>query len=730
MRRLLFIFLLCLTAGTVIAQDVEDDKGFITRMLQDNLSGAGRVVTIDGFAGALSSRARIERLTIADATGVWFIIENIVLDWNRLALLSGRLDVNELSADNIELLRLPETTSTGPAPEASVFSLPELPIAINIVAMNIANIHLAEPVLGETVNAALNGALQMEGGAGSAKLSLIRSDGKTGTLTLDGAFANETNVLDIEFSLQEQSGGILADALDLPGLPSLDFHLSGHDPLSDFTADISLGTDGSPRFSGTIELRDDASEEGTKIFSAALGGDISPLFLPEYQPFFGDNTQLVLKGSRTQIGRLDIRELSLKTAAVDLIGALILAEDGMPEQFNITGTLSGADDIVALLPLPGVPVKLVSANIKAEFQAAQHNRWSLEAGFDQLSKDGFAINNGKVTASGIIERSDTGNRRITADIKSSLSGLQSADPALAKAMGSDASAITRIIWQDNEGVTFENLDISAGGIDITGHATLSGPSDNLRLAGDTTVVADDLNRFSDLLNLPIGGKADVKVAGWVEPLGGAFDTTITGHSTDLVLGPDPLPALLKGTSTLDIAIKRDLDGLHLQGLNLKTNAVMISADGNLQTGASDLNFDASLKDIALIAEGFNGPATLTGTVRQDGKPWTIDAKAKGPANTTLSLSGTVITDPVTADLDIRGDFPLGLADQYLPSNITLNGDGKIRLKMNGPLALSAFSGTISTSGASVALPTYNVSLTDISATASLSNGRASIESKA
>ena len=40
-----------------MAIEAEDDKGFLTRFLQSRLSGAGRTVQIDGFQGALSSRA-------------------------------------------------------------------------------------------------------------------------------------------------------------------------------------------------------------------------------------------------------------------------------------------------------------------------------------------------------------------------------------------------------------------------------------------------------------------------------------------------------------------------------------------------------------------------------------------------------------------------------------------------------------------------------------------------
>ena len=40
-----------LSFGAAQAQD-DDDKGFLTRTIQNALSGAGRTVSIDGFEGA------------------------------------------------------------------------------------------------------------------------------------------------------------------------------------------------------------------------------------------------------------------------------------------------------------------------------------------------------------------------------------------------------------------------------------------------------------------------------------------------------------------------------------------------------------------------------------------------------------------------------------------------------------------------------------------------------
>jgi translocation and assembly module TamB len=69
MRRLaLAVFCAVVAATPVAAQD--DDRGRLIRFLESQLSdGADRQVRIDGFRGALSSEAELDRLTISDATG-------------------------------------------------------------------------------------------------------------------------------------------------------------------------------------------------------------------------------------------------------------------------------------------------------------------------------------------------------------------------------------------------------------------------------------------------------------------------------------------------------------------------------------------------------------------------------------------------------------------------------------------------------------------------------------
>ena len=101
MRRILAIAglaaVLCVPA---VAQD-DDGGGFIERKLEELLSGAGRDVQVTGFAGALSSQATLDTLTISDDEGVWLTLSDVSLNWNRSALLRGRVEVTELTAAEI-----------------------------------------------------------------------------------------------------------------------------------------------------------------------------------------------------------------------------------------------------------------------------------------------------------------------------------------------------------------------------------------------------------------------------------------------------------------------------------------------------------------------------------------------------------------------------------------------------------------------------------------------------
>jgi len=218
---ILSIALACL-ALPLLAQTPEQDRGYLQALLEDNLSGAGRDVRIIGFSGALSSQATVDELTIADKDGIWITLNEVTLDWTRSALLRGRVEINRLTAREIVLARLPQADEelSPEMAEAKPFQLPDLPVSVNIGEISAETLTLGSPILGEEIDLQLFGRLSLGGGEGAAEIDVTRLDGR-GAVQLDASFVNETEVLALDLSLEEDEGGIAATLLQLPDRPAL-----------------------------------------------------------------------------------------------------------------------------------------------------------------------------------------------------------------------------------------------------------------------------------------------------------------------------------------------------------------------------------------------------------------------------------------------------------------------------------------------------------------------------
>ena len=196
--------------------DSDEEQGsFLEQLIEEQLSDSGRQVVVSGFEGALSGRATLDRLTIADDEGVWLTVTDAVLDWDRRALLSGRVDIAEITASEILLPRGPAPTAGAPTPEASGFSLPELPVSIDIEKLAADRILIGEPILGAELEASIAGAIKLEGGEAAAQLEIARLDGR-GEFSLNVAYSNTTTNLALDLWVREEAEGVLADLLELP----------------------------------------------------------------------------------------------------------------------------------------------------------------------------------------------------------------------------------------------------------------------------------------------------------------------------------------------------------------------------------------------------------------------------------------------------------------------------------------------------------------------------------
>ncbi len=635
MRKLLCLLMF---APTMALADAAEDKGWLVNWLQDNLSGAGRRVEIEGFQGALSSQASLTQLTIADDQGVWLTLKNVTLDWSRSALLSGHVEVNALAAEEIDLARLPASQATA-SPEAKPFALPELPVSVAISGVSAPKIHLGPGVLGEDVIASLSADLTLDGGNGSAHLDLKRLD-RDGHVTLAASYGNADKALSLNLDAAEGAGGIAAKKLGVPGAPATSLKIAGSGPLSDFTAQVNLATDGATRLGGLVTLKDGA-------FSALLAGDPTPVFLPQYAAFFGPNVALQVKGAQGPEG-LSLDTLAIQAAAITLDGKARFAPSGRPELLDITAKLGTGSGPVTL-PL-STPVSVASGTFRLAHDATQGAGWSLTAALDGLVTPSLNAGHIALQAEGdLAENTFDGTARMTA------LGLAPTDPTLAQALGSTLTAAAAF-HRDDKGLSVQNLSLTAPGLAVTtlGHITLDGGFE-----GQATGHVDDLARLSGY-RPGLSGTVRFDLTGSANAFSGAFDLTGNLIGRALAVGQAEADALLKADSRIAVSALRDETGLTLRQFQATAGGLTADLKGKIATAGSDLSGHVALEDLSVIGRkgAISADLHVTGTPENA----VIEASATG--------QGLGIGQP-DADRLLAGDSSVKLAAQVAGTQVTL-----------------------------------------------------------
>lgn len=625
----LLLWLLPLAAPAQDAATTERDRSFLTGLLEDNLSGAGRAVQIEGFAGALSSRATFTQMTIADDQGIWLTLRDGAISWNRGALLSGRLEIAELSAAEIDLPRAP-VSGPGDAsatPEAKPFALPELPVSVEIGKISAARVVLGEALFGAEAVVSAAGAVSLAGGAGAATLAIDRVDGPAGRVALTGAYSNATRLLSLDLLVDEAAGGIASKLLGLPGEPAILLAISGAGPIDDFTADVRLESDRQPRLTGQVVLQ--ADPDATRRFTTNLSGDLAPLLAPEYRAFFGNQVQLRAVGSRDAGGQLDLTDLTLRAQAMTVQGALRLLPSGLPDRADLRLDLSLPDRSEVLLPLAGEKTWVRAARVRLGYDRAQGENWALDARLDRLRRAGFDLFGLRVTGSGRILQKEGVPPAIGGTLDYTASGIAPADPALAQAVGPFLSGRAVFSWAEGQPLRLPRFRATGRGYGVAGRLALTGPGSDLALSGAVDLRHSDLTYLSGLAGRPMAGQISGQVSGSYALLSGALDGEAELTGTDVAPGIAPLDRLLAGRSRIAVSAQRDGTGITLRDLSVTAGTLTGQASGALSSSASDLGATLDFADLRLLGGGIGGRLSATAALTGPARARTVALQGEG-----------------------------------------------------------------------------------------------------
>ncbi|WP_293577365.1 translocation/assembly module TamB domain-containing protein [Phaeobacter sp.] len=662
--------------GSEAAAQSEDERGgFLVDFLEDNLSGENRAVTVTGLEGALSSQASVEKITVADDDGVWLTIEEAQLDWNRLALLQGELSVNQLTAQRIVVSRTPQSPPGAadlPAPEATPFQLPDLPVSVQIGTLAVAELTLEKPVLGTAADFRLNGNLALADGALNSALSISRLDGRDDELRLNAQFSNATRELALDLALHEGPGGVLSAALDLPGQPAIDLQVKGSGPTTDFVADLGLKTDGIDRLagqltlaavaSGTEPVAENAAAETQPIaFSADLAGDITALLQPEFQPFFGPNTEARLRGQSDGDGGFRLDQLSLQTNALTVTGSLQTSDGGVIDAAKLDANITPPNGAATVtLPIAGGATTLGALTIEA--QKPQGQDWRIVAQAQEITTADLSLRQADLRMSGTVLQSN--GFELDGLIEAEVEGLAPNDPALAQSLGTAIAVSSRITTMGPEALRLDALDMQGNGYRLRGDVFVDALTTDARIGGDLRAELADLSQLSALTGQQLGGRVSADLAGAFAPLSGAFDVDLSVLGQDVSAGIATVDDLLDGTTTITLRADRSEAGVQIDQFKLDSAGLFAAAKGDLNSTNGKLHMEATLKDLGAFLPQVPGALSLEADLTRQEQTIAGTASLRGPNASAVNLQGNVDLD---GDSDLTFDASINALERFVPT---------------------------------------------------------------
>ena len=317
---------------------------------------------------------------------------------------------------------------------------------------------------------------------------------------------------------------------------------------------------------------------------------------------------------------------------------------------------------------------------------------------------------GSVAADGTLKDDGDGARRFTLDgtAQDLAMGQAQVDAAL--------TGPTRFSIKGTERsgtITLDDAVIDNPRLSATASGTVGG--------GATDMTAQ--LRADSLAFLGRGLRGAVNAQGRLLQSGGAVDITASGEARGLGTGNPTADALLAGATRFDLSAESGGGDLVIRSLEAANPQVSVTASGTLSRGVT---LNARLANLALLAPGFDGPATATGTVSRSGQSLRMDLALAGPGGTTANLAGTAAQDFSTADLTINGRSDAALINPLLRVR-SIQGPVDFNLRLNGRPSLEALSGRITLPDAQLSDPKLGVRIEGLRLSADIAGGAVAID---
>ncbi|MCJ2030136.1 translocation/assembly module TamB domain-containing protein [Methylobacterium sp. J-043] len=651
-----FLSIALLFAAFITTDDTraaDGEKTVLGGLLSKALSTPSSQVTIGAVDGALSSDATIRDVVISDSDGPWLKLDRARLVWRRLALLSGRLEVDTLEIGRLEVLRKPVPGPTPVEAEPDGSLLPDLPVKVEIKSFALAELVLGESVAGQPARLAGDGKAKLgnpsEGLDVSADFRRLDAAGRFIARLL---FVPKGERLELKASLVEPQGGLLSKAANLPGTPPINFDLDGRGTLDSFNAKLDfdagpdIGAKGGARLS-RIGTDRRLSLDLTSRIEGLVPGPAAAIFSGETKL---DGGMAFSDTGSFRIDRLDLASRTARlavggTLSVDRIADFTISARAVPTEGGVT---KAADAELDTLVFDGsLKGPLSAPRVKGNLKAA-----GLRTSESSLERIDAVLN---------VEPTGTEKAQrfaITAD--AAMDGLRLADPALRRAVGSRAKLTLRAA-AGSDGV----LDVTTLTAESeTARAAYAGRIGQNTLAGTLDAALSDVGAFSGIAGRTLAGRLDAKAVLSGDPARKALSADLDLRGGGLVLGEAIADRLVGRTPALTGRVSQTYDGYGFERLRFEGAGLVATLQGQANAKTADVAARVDLKNLSTFDERLSGPASadarLTGSLL---KP-AVTAALRAPE---VSANGRPIRD-------LRLDAALNDLRDALDGTLRMTGD--------------------------------------------------------
>ena len=317
-------------------------------------------IRIGKLDGSLLSQGTIDSVSVLDRDGEWLVMRQLAFSWHPAALFSGRLDIESLTVNAVDMARSPVAGQAQPRSSGA----PSLPlIRLVLDRFEIGEINVSGKIAGEPLRLDVKAKAHLVDPAAGLYANIVvrRLDGSGGSATAQVAYHPETDALDLDVTASAPGDGIVARLMDLGGAP-LDVTLRGRGPLSAWRASWSVAASGKPFVAGDASIDKTAGE--AHDIQASFEGYLNPFMPRAAAPLVAGKTQGTFTG-RLGGGRFEIAHAAVANDAINL-SASGGADVERGEAYGDVALLVGrADDTpLAFVGAGEEPFQLARAELK------------------------------------------------------------------------------------------------------------------------------------------------------------------------------------------------------------------------------------------------------------------------------------------------------------------------------------------------------------------------------